>query len=93
MYPAAAAVLAVVFLALPVEAAQYRYSHPHVYAGEGPVFAEPRTNGGRGSGPFWQGAPTDYAPIWRYGFYQGNDPDQFIRGQLMRDPRNGTQTR
>ena len=34
----------------------------------------------------WQGAPTDHLPIWRYGYYQGNDPDNFIRSQLMRDP-------
>jgi hypothetical protein len=90
-YPAAAAL---VLLALPVQAAQYRYHpHPHLYAGEPSVFAEPRSNGGHGSGPYWQGEPTDYAPIWRNGYYQGNDPDQFIRGQLMRDPRNGMQTR
>ena len=39
--------------------------------------------------PYWQGEPTDRLPIWRYGFYQGNDPDPFIRGQLIRDPKNG----
>jgi hypothetical protein len=39
--------------------------------------------------PYWRGEPTDYRPIWRYGYYQGNDPDQFIRGQIMRDPTNG----
>ena len=46
-------------------------------------------SGGRGDGPNWQGSLTDNLPIWRHGYYQGNDPDQFIRGQLMRDPRNG----
>ena len=41
-----------------------------------------------GSRPYWQGEPLDRLPIWRNGYYQGNDPDQFIRGQLMRDPPN-----
>jgi hypothetical protein len=36
--------------------------------------------------PYWQGTPTDRLPIWRYGYYQGNDPDNFIRSQMMRDP-------
>jgi hypothetical protein len=39
--------------------------------------------------PYWQGEPTDRLPIWRYGYYQGNDPDQFIRSQMMRDPVYG----
>jgi hypothetical protein len=39
--------------------------------------------------PYWQGEPTDRLPIWRYGYYQGNDPDQFIRSQMMRDPVDG----
>lgn len=43
---------------------------------------------GYGTGPFWQGEPTDNLPIWRYGYYQGTDPDPFIRSQLMRDPTN-----
>jgi hypothetical protein len=38
--------------------------------------------------PYWQGTPTDRLPIWRDGYYQGNDPDNFIRLQLMRDPPN-----
>ena len=79
MYPAAAATLATVFLALPAQAAHYRhYSHAHLYSG----------SKGYGTGPHWQGEPTDRRPIWRYGYYQGNDPDQFIRGQIMRDPTN-----
>jgi len=44
--------------------------------------------GGWGTGPYWQGEPTDRLPIWRYGYYQGNDPDNRIRQQLMRDPTN-----
>ena len=47
-------------------------------------------NGGFNTGPYRQGAPGDRLPIWRRGYYQGNDPDQFIRLQLMRDPRNYT---
>jgi hypothetical protein len=39
--------------------------------------------------PYWQGEPTDRLPIWRYGYYQGNDPDPFIRSQMMRDPVYG----
>ena len=38
--------------------------------------------------PYYQGTPQDRLPIWRYGRYQGNDPDNFIRSQLMRDPPN-----
>jgi len=72
--PAAAAVLAAAILALTAEAASTRqYRH---YA-----------SGGYGTRPYWQGTPTDRLPIWRYGYYQGNDPDNFIRSQLMRDPK------
>jgi hypothetical protein len=39
--------------------------------------------------PYWQGEPINRLPIWRYGYYQGNDPDPFVRGQIMRDPTNG----
>jgi len=46
-------------------------------------------SGGPGDGPFWSGEPGDHLPIWRFGYYQGNDPDPFIRGQIMRDPTNG----
>jgi hypothetical protein len=49
-------------------------------------FNPARGERGPGNGPYWQGEPTDHLPIWRYGYYQGNDPDNFIRGQLMRDP-------
>jgi hypothetical protein len=73
---ATAATLASVILTLPAQAAPYR-----TYAYDG-------RSGGFGSGPYWQGEPTDRLPIWRYGYYQGNDPDPFIRGQIMRDPTN-----
>jgi hypothetical protein len=72
--PAAAAMLTTAVLALPAEAApprHYRHCAP----------------GGYGTRPYWQGEPTDRLPIWRYGYYQGNDPDNFIRLQLMRDPK------
>ena len=45
-------------------------------------------SGGFCTGPYRQGTPMDRDPIWRRGYYQGNDPDQFIRLQIMRDPRN-----
>jgi hypothetical protein len=75
---AAAATLASALVTLPAQAAPYR-THSYAYDG---------TSGGFGSGPYWQGEPTDRRPIWRYGAYQGNDPDPFIRGQIMRDPTN-----
>ena len=34
-----------------------------------------------------QGTPMDRLPIWRRGYYQGNDPDSRIRFNLMRDGR------
>jgi hypothetical protein len=89
IYPMAATALATAFLALPAQAAHYRhhYSRPHLYAGEYPG------SKGYGTGPYWQGEPADHSPIWRNGYYQGNDPDQFIRGQIMRDPTNGPKSR
>ena len=81
MYPTAAAVLATVFLSLPAQAAHARHQFYARGLGTGA--------GGFGTGPYWQGEPTDRLPIWRYGYYQGNDPDQFIRNQIMRDPLNG----
>jgi hypothetical protein len=44
---------------------------------------------GPGNGPVWQGEPGDHLPIWRYGYYLGNDPDPRIRLELMRDPHVG----
>jgi hypothetical protein len=40
-----------------------------------------------GQRPNWQGSLSDNLPIWRRGYYQGDDPDHFIRSQLMRNPR------
>ncbi len=94
MYPAAAAALATVVLVLPAQAAHRHYSHPYPSYAEAAAPAEPgMLYGAHRSGPYWQGEPTDHLPIWRFGYYQGNDPDQFIRGQLMRDPRNGAETK
>ena len=72
-WSAASAVLATVTLALSAEAASARVYRHYV-----PSY---------GGWPYWQGEPTDRLPIWRYGHYQGNDPDNFIRSQLMRDPQ------
>jgi len=83
IYPAAAVTLAAAFLTVPARATHYRthfYAH-HGKSGTG--------SDGFGTRPYWQGEPTDRLPIWRYGYYQGNDPDQFIRSQMMRDPVYG----
>jgi hypothetical protein len=80
--PTLAAALATTILALPAEATSAR--HHGAYETAGPVSGF----GGYGAGPYWQGEPTDNLPIWRYGYYQGTDPDPFIRSQLMRDPTN-----
>jgi hypothetical protein len=82
MHLAAAAAMTTVFLSLPAQAAHHRNQF-YAYRG---IDAR---SGGFGAGPYWQGEPTDRRPIWRYGWYQGNDPDQFIRFQIMRDPTNG----
>jgi hypothetical protein len=83
LYPAAAATLTTVFLTLPTQAMHYR---THFYAPHGRLGTG---SDGFGTRPYWQGEPTDRLPIWRYGYYQGNDPDQFIRSQMMRDPVYG----
>ena len=72
--PAAAAVLATAVVAPTAEAASTRQDRNYA-------------PNGYGARPYWQGTPTDRLPIWRYGYYQGNDPDNFIRSQLMRDPK------
>jgi hypothetical protein len=71
--PTAAAMLGAAILALSARAASARHYPPYA----------PRASS---THPYWQGEPTDRSPIWRYGYYQGNDPDSFIRLQLMRDP-------
>jgi hypothetical protein len=44
-----------------------------------------RGSPGPGNGPEWQGYPSDHNSVWRNGRYRGNDPDNNIRHQLMRD--------
>jgi hypothetical protein len=82
------ATLATAVLGFPAQAASAGHSRHHLQgphdAAAGPAFG----SGGYGTGPYWQGEPTDNLPIWRYGRYQGTDPDPFIRLQLMRDPTN-----
>jgi hypothetical protein len=73
---AMAAALATAVLPLPTDAASSRSHRDYAYA-----------PGSYGVRPYWQGTPADRVPIWRYGYYQGNDPDNFIRSQLMRDPK------
>jgi hypothetical protein len=91
MYLAAVAALSTVFMSLPAQAKQHHRHHLYAsYAsGLGIASRVGIDSGGFGTGPYWQGEPTDRVPIWRYGYYQGNDPDAFIRGQIIRDPING----
>lgn len=79
IYTATATGLAIGFMSLSAQAAQSTHL---ARAGLG------GGSGGWATGPHWQGLPTDHLPIWRYGHLQGNDPDQSIRFQLMRDPTN-----
>jgi hypothetical protein len=60
VYPTAAAVLATVFLSLPAQAA-----HPGITPTPGRLST---SAGGFGTGPYWQGEPTERLPTWRYGF-------------------------
>ena len=46
-----------------------------------------------GYGPYAYSAPSvmsDAGGVYAYGHFQGNDPDSFIRGQLLRDPPSST---
>lgn len=82
IYPVTEITVATALVTLPARATHYRtlfYAH-HGRLGAG--------SDGFGTRPYWRGEPTDRLPIWRYGYYQGNDPDQFIRSQMMRDPLN-----
>jgi hypothetical protein len=78
-----AVTLATAFLAFSAQAKHYRshFDAPHGRAGSG--------SDGFGTRPYWQGEPANRLPIWRYGYYQGNDPDPFIRSKMMRDPVYG----
>jgi hypothetical protein len=76
------------FLIFPAATLVIGFMSVSVQAAQPPHFAKGTGSGGWATGPHWQGQPTDHLPIWRYGHFQGNDPDQFIRLQLMRDPTN-----
>jgi len=71
-------------ISLPAQAAQ-RTGHSRA-----PVAVSTGLNGsgGFGTGPYWQGTARGGGPIWRNGYYQGDDPDPGIRLNLMRDGRN-----
>jgi hypothetical protein len=58
MYPAAAAALSTVLMSLQAEAQQH-HRH-HLYANTSGI-----GSGGFGTGPYWQGEPTDRLPISR----------------------------
>ena len=84
MHTATAAALAAILMAHSSQAANYRNSgRPQLYDGQ---YLGSKAYANR---PYFQGTPNDRLPIWRNGYYQGNDPDQFIRSQIMRDPLNG----
>jgi hypothetical protein len=77
-----AATLAIAaLLGTPVEAANV----PAWCANSGYDNGPPRSRG-PGTGPYWQGEPTDCKSIWRRSRYRGTDPDPDpdIRLQLMR---------
>jgi len=78
-----AALLAAATLALPAEAASSRHNRHATLGGH-----VARPSSGYDAWPYYQGTPEDRLPIFRYGRYQGNDPDNRIRLQLMRDPPN-----
>jgi hypothetical protein len=80
---AVTAVLATMIVASTADAASTRH---HRATPSGQVA---RPSGGYSARPWWQGTPSDRLPIWRNGYYQGNDPDPFIRSQMMRDPLVG----
>jgi hypothetical protein len=85
----ATAALAVAVISVPAYAASHhRYLPQSLEGAYGSAQSAEPGSLGFGTGPYWQGEPTDRQPIWRYGYYQGNDPDNFIRSQLMRDPRS-----
>jgi hypothetical protein len=66
-------------LGTPVQAANV----PAWCANSGYDNGPPRSRG-PGTGPSWQGEPTDCKSIWRCSRYRGTDPDPDIRLQLMR---------
>jgi hypothetical protein len=85
--PAAAAAVAAAVVLIPIYAfAQYQLP-PGWYDSHGSMlmYHPSRGSPGPGNGPAWQGEPTDRASVWRHNRYRGNDPDNRIRQQIMRD--------
>jgi hypothetical protein len=74
----------VAILMVSPASAQYRiFRSPRAYNQF--VYNPARGERGPGNGPYWQGEPNDRRSIWRHNYYRGNDPDNRIRHQLMRD--------
>jgi hypothetical protein len=77
MVPTAVAALAAVVLTLPVQAASSHKRHSQ--------YVRATSYGGAYAGPV---TTTGTPIIYRFGHYQGTDPDQQIRFSLQRDGRN-----
>lgn len=79
-----ALMVAIIGISFPA-ASQQRF--PNWYDVHGSMFTYNPVRGdpGPGNGPYWQGEPADRLSVWRRGHYRGNDPDNGIRRQLMRD--------
>ena len=60
-------------------------SQPYDRFGSTLEYNPARGSPGPGNGPEWKGYPSDHNTVWRNGRYRGNDPDENIRRQLMRD--------
>ena len=87
MMASAAALMATVVALTPIQASAQNQCPPNWYDRYGCTldYNPARGGPGPGNGPIWQGEPTDRNSIWRRGYYRGNDPDNRIRLQLMRD--------
>lgn len=84
---ATAAAVAVLVASAPMPATAQSRLPPNWYDAYGSMlkYNPARGDPGPGNGPFWQGEPTDRLSVWRRNHYRGNDPDNLIRHQLMRD--------
>ena len=87
MIASAAALMTVGIALAPVQALAQDQCPPNWYDRYGCTlnYNPARGDPGPGNGPIWQGEPSDRKSIWRRGYYRGNDPDNSIRQQLMRD--------
>jgi hypothetical protein len=84
---AIAAVIVTTVIATPIQASTRNRLPPSWYDAHGSMltYNPARGDPGPGNGPVWQGEPTDRESVWRRSHYRGNDPDNRIRQQLMRD--------